>query len=121
MLLRSPIPILRIFDEAKAREFYIEFLGFNIDWEHRFAPGLPLYCQVSRSGCTLHLSAHHGDATPGSALRIEVDVLDELHAELTAKQYEFARPGIEQQPWGRDMCITDPFGNRLVFSKLSGR
>jgi hypothetical protein len=24
-------PILRIFDEAKAREFYVDFLGFDID------------------------------------------------------------------------------------------
>jgi Glyoxalase superfamily protein len=30
------IPILRIFDVGKAREFYIDFLGFQIDWEHRF-------------------------------------------------------------------------------------
>jgi hypothetical protein len=28
------IPILRIFDEVKAREFYVDFRGFNIDWEH---------------------------------------------------------------------------------------
>ena len=32
-------PILRIFDEAKAREFYVDFLGFKVDWEHRFEPG----------------------------------------------------------------------------------
>ena len=120
MRLGSPIPILRTFDEAKTREFYVGFLGFAIDWEHRFAPELPLYCQISRGGCLLHLSEHHGDATPGSALRIEVDALDELHAELMAKNYRHARPGIELQPWGRDMSITDPFGNRLVFSSLSG-
>jgi GNAT superfamily N-acetyltransferase len=27
-------PILRIFDEAEAKEFYVDFLGFKIDWEH---------------------------------------------------------------------------------------
>lgn len=63
MRFGSPIPILRTFDEAKAREFYVGFLGFTIDWEHRFTPELPLYCQVSRAGCLLHLSEHHGDAT----------------------------------------------------------
>jgi hypothetical protein len=47
------IPILRIFDEAKAREFYIEFLGFHVDWEHRFEPDMPLYMQISRAGLTL--------------------------------------------------------------------
>ena len=108
-------PILRIFDEAKAREFYVDFLGFTVDWEHRFEPGLPLYMQVSREGCVLHLSEHHGDASPGSALRIETGDLDALHAELTAKRYKYARPGIEDMPWGRDMSIKDPFGNRLTF------
>src|SRR5687768_18025800 len=59
-------PILRIFDEAKAREFYVDFLGFKVDWEHRFEAGLPLYMQVSRDQCILHLSEHHGDCSPGS-------------------------------------------------------
>jgi len=30
------IPTLRIFDSAKAREFYVGFLGFKVDFEHRF-------------------------------------------------------------------------------------
>ena len=42
MQARAPIPILRLFDEAVARAFYIDFLGFAVDWEHRFKPGLPL-------------------------------------------------------------------------------
>ena len=53
MGLGKVTPILRIFDEAKAREFYVDFLGFRVDWEHRFEPGLPLYLQVSREGCAL--------------------------------------------------------------------
>lgn len=117
MELNAPIPILRIFDEAKAREFYLDFLGFRIDWEHRFEPDLPLYLQVSRGGCRLHLSEHHGDASPGAALRIPMQGLDELHAELSAKRYKHARPGIEQAPWGRDLTVRDPFGNRLVFAE----
>lgn len=110
------IPILRSFDEARARDFYLGFLGFKIDWEHRFAPDLPLYMQVSLGECTLHLSEHHGDATPGSAVRIHTDELDALHARLTAARYKHARPGIEQMAWGtREMAVADPFGNRLVF------
>ena len=30
-----------------------------------------------------------------------------------------SRPGIIEQPWGRDMCIADPFGNRLIFCHLN--
>lgn len=110
-------PILRIFDEAKAREFYVDFLGFKVDWEHRFEPGLPLYMQVSKDGCVLHLSEHHGDCSPGAAMRIETSDLEAFHAELPSKQYKYARPGIEKTPWGtRDMSVKDPFGNRLTFT-----
>ncbi len=34
MSLGKTTPILRIFDETKAKEFYVDFLVFNIDWEH---------------------------------------------------------------------------------------
>lgn len=116
-MLRAVTPILRIFDEAKAREFYVGFLGFRVDWEHRFEPGLPLYLQVARDGCILHLSEHHGDCCPGAAMRIEVDDIDAWHAELAAKEYGYARPQVHDTPWGsRDMSVTDPFGNRLTFT-----
>jgi hypothetical protein len=73
--------------------------------------------QVSRDRCVLHLSEHHGDCSPGSAMRIETSDLDAFHAELTSKRYKYARPGIENMPWGtRDMSVKDPFGNRLTFT-----
>lgn len=110
------IPILRFFDEAKAREYYLDFLGFQIDFEHRFEPGTPLYMQVSRGGAVLHLSEHHGDASPGGSVRIHVDELDALHAEFAAKRYKYNRPGIETMPWGlREMKCNDPFFNRIIF------
>lgn len=117
MKLGNTTPILRIFDEAKAKEFYVDFLGFRVDWEHRFEPGLPLYLQVSRDGCVLHLSEHHGDCCPGAAMRIETSDIEALHAELIGKQFKYARPGIEEMPWGtREVSVTDPFHNRLVFT-----
>ena len=120
MTLGRTIPILRIFDEAKAREFYVDFLGFEIDWEHRFEPGTPLYLQVSRDECVLHLSEHHGDSTPGSAIRIDTSDIDAFHAELASKRYTYARPGINEMPWGtREVSVADPFGNKLTFTSTT--
>ncbi|MCM3269118.1 glyoxalase superfamily protein [Paenibacillus elgii] len=114
--LKSVTPILRIFDETKARAFYVDYLGFQIDWEHRFEENLPLYMQISLGTCTLHLSEHHGDCCPGAAVRIEAENLAAFHAELEAKDYKYARPGIEATPWDtRELTVTDPFGNRLIF------
>jgi catechol 2,3-dioxygenase-like lactoylglutathione lyase family enzyme len=111
------IPILRIFDVAKAKEFYGEFLGFTIDWEHRFDPSAPLYMQVSRAGCVLHLSEHYGDACPGSTVFVRVTGIVAWHQELIGKQYAYLHPGLEDAPWGGKCLETiDPFGNRLRFS-----
>jgi len=111
-------PILRIFDEAKAREFYVGFLGFTVDWEHRFADNSPIYMQVSKAGCVLHLSEHYGDCSPGAAVRIDAPELDAFQRELADKQYKYAKPGPPQNTeWGtRELAIRDPFGNRLIFS-----
>ncbi len=117
MRLRQPTPILRIFDEEKAREFYVNFLGFRVDWEHRFEEGLPLYMQISKDHCTLHLSEHHGDCSPGAAMRIETNELEAHQQDLLAKNHKCVRPRIEKMPWGsRDMTVTDPFGNRLTLT-----
>jgi uncharacterized glyoxalase superfamily protein PhnB len=116
MQFAAPIPILRIFNEPIAKAFYVDFLGFTIDWEHRFADDMPLYCQISKGACIIHLSEHHGDATPGSAIRIQTPDIDAFQQILIAKQYKNARPGVVDQPWGaREMGVHDPFHNRLIF------
>jgi uncharacterized glyoxalase superfamily protein PhnB len=96
-------------------------LGFKVDWAHRFEDDLPLYMQISRGDCVLHLSEHHGDCCPGAALRIEINPIESFHQELASARYKYARPGLEQTPWGStDMKVTDPFGNRLTFTDATG-
>lgn len=120
MKLNCPIPILRSFDTQKARAFYVEFLGFDIDWSHRFEENTPLYMQISKSDCVIHLSEHHGDSCPGTTLRIITQDLDAYQKTLFAKQYKHSRPSIQHMPWGtRDMAISDPFGNKLIFTEES--
>lgn len=112
------IPILRIFSVDKAKEFYLDFLGFSLDWEHRFAEDLPLYMQVSRGTLRLHLTEHHGDACPGATVFVRMRGIEALHRELAAKAYRYLRPGMERAPWGaRVMEVTDPFGNRIRFNE----
>ena len=112
------IPILRIFDVDKAREFYEGFLGFTVDWEHRFDERAPLYMQVSRGALVIHLSEHHGDACPGSTVVVRIAGLAAYHREITAKGYGYMRPGIDRAPWNADvMEVIDPFGNRLRFNE----
>lgn len=114
-------PILRIFDIGKAKEHYLSFLGFQMDWEHRFGEGFPLYFQISKDDCVIHLSEHYGDACPGASVRIKTEGLREYHRFLSQQNYPYARPGIEAMPWGTDdLTVTDPFGNRLTFWEPAG-
>jgi catechol 2,3-dioxygenase-like lactoylglutathione lyase family enzyme len=116
------IPLLRIFDAAKAREFYVDFLGFKVDWEHRVDAGAPLYEQISRAGCVLHLTEHHGDCCPGGTVFVRVTTgLEQFHQEITAKGYRHMNPGIKIAPWNANLMeVIDPFGNRLRFSQDLG-
>ncbi len=113
--ITPPIPIFRIFSVEKAMEFYRDFLGFSVDWEHRFGENFPLYCQISRSGMVLHLSEHAGDASPGAKAFVWMTGVRAFREELTAKDYRYMKPGVEEAPWGLEMTVTDPFSNRIAF------
>jgi hypothetical protein len=90
------VPILRIFDVSKAKEF-------------------------SKDGIVLHLSEHHGDASPGSTIKIYIEKIDELAAKLIEKDYKYSKPGVEKMPWKtNEMWIKDPFGNSLRFTEELG-
>ena len=95
-MFKSAIPILRSFDEQKAKEFYVGFLGFVIDWEHRFEENAPLYMQVSCGECVLHISEHFGDASPGAHCRIAIDDVPEYCKILNEKHYRNARPAYQE-------------------------
>jgi len=113
---QPPVPIFRSFNEQATRAFYLDFLGFKVEFEHRFEPETPLYLGVRHGACLLHLSEHYGDSAPGSSIRIDVPDVHEYCRHLNAKNYRHARPGVQKQDWGYyDMSIGDPSGNRLIF------
>jgi uncharacterized glyoxalase superfamily protein PhnB len=115
---QKTIPILRIFSVEKAKEFYVDYLGFSVDWEHHFEENTPASMQVSRAGLTLHLSEHHGDACPGSTVFVWMTGVDEFHQQLAANQYKYLRPGLETTFYdARCVEVSDPFGNRIRFNE----
>ena len=114
------IPVLRIFDLAKAKAFYLDYLGMELLWEHRFSPELPVYLAVKRGALVFHLSEHSGDCSPGAKVFVNIDDVSGLFDELAAKNYPFCNPQLETAAWG-DQCFTvvDPFSNRIVFNQAA--
>ncbi len=118
----ASIPLMRIFDVAKARDFYCNFLGFHVDWEHRFDDSSPSYLQVSRDGLTLHLTEHHGDCCPGSTVFVWMDGIQDFHQNITSRGYGYMRPALENTSYGsRCVEVTDPFGNRIRFNEAADK
>ena len=78
---KKVIPVFRIFDHKKAINFYVDWLGFKIDWEER-EKGQPGYMQISKDYITLHLTEHHGDCCPGSKAFIAFSDLKKYHTDL---------------------------------------
>ena len=113
------IPVLRIFDVDKAREFYTDFLGFSIDWEHTFDDHAPVYLQASRDGAR---------AAPERAPRRRQPRRDgprpRRRRDAAARRAARARLPL-RQAGHRDRCrggcevaVLDPFANRIVFHQL---
>lgn len=118
--ISSGIPVLRVMSVEQALPFYVDYLGFTLDWEHRFEPGMPLYVQVSRSEAVIHLSEHHGDGSPNGVVWIPVADVFSLHAELRARPDAPLRPGIDRDaPGGPTFQVIDPYGNVLRFAQAS--
>ncbi len=100
------VPIIHAKDARKNAKWYAR-LGFEIEGEHQFAPGMPYYLFLRRGDVCIHLSEHKGDAKEGSTL-VYFYVSD-----IDAFATEFGED-VKDQPWGcREIWINDPDGNRL--------
>ncbi|UED83558.1 glyoxalase superfamily protein [Streptomyces profundus] len=101
------VPVLRVGQVLAALAWYAR-LGFLLSWEHRFGPGFPVFAEVARGRLRLFLSEHEGDAPPGGLVFLRL-------ADLDAVAEEFAVVP-RDEPWGREVELTDPDGNRLRIS-----
>lgn len=109
------IPTFKIVDYKKAIEFYIDFLGFTIDWEHRFGPNEPVYMQVSKNDLILHLTENERFQT-GMIVFVETKGIDFLQKEINEKSAQSVT--ISLTDWGtKQIEIEDPFGNMLRFNE----
>lgn len=115
-MTQTVIPQLRMTNAESSLAFYVEALGFSIDWKHQFEPGFPLFVQLTRNGQTIFLSEHAGDCQVGGAIYFLVPDADACYTAFVAKGASVSdRP--EDTAWGtREFVVIDPDGNRLRFA-----
>jgi len=102
-------PILCVTDLQSSLRFYVDSLGFKIDWEYQDSTA-----SVSRGKAAVMLCV--GDqGQPGAWSWFGISDADALHRELTAKGVVVRHPPTNF-PWGsRELQVSDPDGNVLRF------
>jgi catechol 2,3-dioxygenase-like lactoylglutathione lyase family enzyme len=96
-------PILRVSSLTASVDYYVQKLGFKIDWQG------PYFLSVSRGRCHIFLS--EGDqGNPGGWVWIGVDDADALFEEYRASGAEIRHPPTNYE-WAYEMQVEDPDGN----------
>lgn len=114
------VPALRITQYERSKMFYLEKLGFTLEWEHRFTPKLPVFASISRDGMQIYLSEHAGDCQVGGLVHFLIPDVHELHQELVGKGVDINEaPNNDLGFW--NMTVNDPDGNGLRFMEPSPR
>lgn len=114
--LGGAAPIFRVEDLSASLRYFVDQLGFSIDWDYR-----PYIASVTRDRCCIFLS--QGDqGHPGAWTWIGVGDAELLHTELRSRG---AR--IRQRPtnhrWALEMQVEDLDGNvlRIGSDPLAGQ
>jgi catechol 2,3-dioxygenase-like lactoylglutathione lyase family enzyme len=119
--MQRVVPTLRMTSYERSKAFYVEGLGFQIDWEHRFEPHFPVFMQASRDGMALFLTEHRGDCSVGGLVHFYVTDVNAWHEEFVSKGVPIDEPPNEELAGLRVMTILDPDGNKLRFcQRLEG-
>src|SRR5262249_18708734 len=115
-MVQTVTPQFRITDARRSLAFYVDGLGFQVDWEHRFEPGFPVFMQLTRAGQSLFLTEHAGDCQVGGGADF---VLPDGDACCDGFGWSGPMPTqpSDRMPGGpREMVVTDPDSNRLRFA-----
>lgn len=106
-MIEGITPVLRADDFAAMRRYYLDVLGFSLDWE------APYMISVSRDGHSIMIcEGYQGQA--GTWLWIGVKDADALHAELVSKGALIRDPP-KNFDWAYEFQVEDPSGHVLRF------
>jgi hypothetical protein len=110
------VPVLGIGSYNEAVAHYVDWLGFNLDWEWREAPGRPVIMAISRDGVSLMLN-EHPSSPAASALTVKVTDIEGFAREWNARRPDAVTVAIEAPYDIPSIFLRDPFGNSLDFQQ----
>jgi uncharacterized glyoxalase superfamily protein PhnB len=116
---KDVIPILDVRDVEKALHFYVERLGFQIEFRYEGDPDN--YAGICRDGISLHMQwqdeqQFKAGTAGGLRVRINVDDPDALFEEYRRNGVLDERVQLRNTDWGtREFGFRDLDGNGLIF------
>jgi len=111
-----PVPVADV-DRAKA--FYVEQVGFNVDHDHQVNDALR-FVQLTPPGsaCSIVIGTGITEMPPGSVkgLQMVVADIDAVRAELGRRGVDVSP--VEVMPWGAFVSFSDPDGNSWALQDI---
>jgi catechol 2,3-dioxygenase-like lactoylglutathione lyase family enzyme len=119
---RIEVVFVPVSDADRAKEFYVERLGWHLDHDQTVSPELR-FVQVTPPGsaCSIAFGPGISQMTPGT-LNATMAVI----ADADAAREELVRAGVDASPvdeqsWGRFVRFADPDGNSWSLQELPKR
>lgn len=119
MDMRLELVAVPVTDVDRAKEFYVDRVGFNADHDHRVSDELR-FVQLTPPGsaCSIVLGIGITDMAPGSqkGLQLVVDDARATRDALLARGVEASE--VEDLPWGAFTYFADPDGNTWAIQQI---
>jgi predicted enzyme related to lactoylglutathione lyase len=109
-------------DVDRAKTFYTDKVGFNLDHDHRVSDELR-FVQLTPPGsaCSIAMGEGAVQGEPGSikGLQLVVTDIEAAHAELAARGVAVSE--VQDFPWGSFVFFSDPDGNGWAVQQAQPR
>jgi predicted enzyme related to lactoylglutathione lyase len=113
--------LVPVSDVDRAKDFYVEQAGFDLDHDHQVSDELR-FVQLTPpgSGCSIAIGPP-SEMAPGSlqGLQLVVSDIEAAHAELSGRGVEVGE--IQDLPWGSFVFFSDPDGNGWAVQQVQPR
>lgn len=115
--IKKMSPQFLVTDIDRSVEFYIEKLGFDMDFSYE-----NFYVGISKNGYSIHLKTGNPSIEERKNRRknqdldliFSVEGIEDLYKELSGRFIEFTQP-LRNMPYGKEFYIADPDGYILSF------
>ena len=116
---RLELVAIPVSDVDRAIAFYVDQVGFNLDYDHKVSPELRFVQLTPRgSACSIAIGVGVTDARPGSVIGMQVVVDDADAARADLVEHGVEASEVQDFPWGRFTFFADPDGNRWAVQQI---